>query len=452
MRKEVIFLAIVFFTVLVSAQSSDSDLSRGVRSGVLYDGASDSIGLNGTVLSGYFESEIIDAGEVVVWKTLSFEASDFGELPDGEEPLFVVTAGVGLEAMVLLMHMNDDIVGSGLGIDDDSGFLHDGVSAGSLNCSVGGTLDLGCGFFGSESIEVVGTSSLALVNNFTHGFWILPGATDGEILDRGGYVLFYNSSTQSVEVVANGSLVASTPSGSVSSGSWSHVAVVFSSNGLTAYVNGQSVVNDSFSDDVIVTGFEIGDGFVGTLDEFAMWSGELNASTVHGLYVRGVTSYEFSVRSCGDSACSGIPFVVIDGRSPVDLSVFDLHYFSYRVDLLTEDLLVSPRVFGVSAEYEFIIEEATGGGSSSDGSSGGGSFDGAGEVDEGIAQGSPTEEPESGGTEEVEDEVVLEPRRGLTGFLGLDFEESTGSFVGFVLFIGVVLFLVMWFTYSKIIA
>lgn len=103
--------------------------------------------------------------------------------------------------------------------------------------------------------------------------------------------------------------------GGVLPGQWQHVAVSCTSNGLSFYINGELVgynpvpfaiptPNPNPSPLYIGNNGPGDRGFVGQIDELAIWSRALGAHEIEELYRRGANRVKYQIRSCSQSDCS----------------------------------------------------------------------------------------------------------------------------------------------------
>jgi hypothetical protein len=93
---------------------------------------------------------------------------------------------------------------------------------------------------------------------------------------------------------------------------WHHLSVVYSSTGVTVYIDGVvSGTNANNANFAACTG-SLGIGgsevqFNGDIDEVAVWSRAITAAEVLQLYRRGINRIKFQVRSCTSNNCADNP-------------------------------------------------------------------------------------------------------------------------------------------------
>lgn len=139
--------------------------------------------------------------------------------------------------------------------------------------------------------------------------------------------------------------------------SWNHVVLTFDRRAtgreMSLFVNGQRGATGALGDAIITNANDllIGAHFNGTLDELAIHSRSVTADEVEDHYARGVARLISSVRSCDDSYCTGETFTDLKEDPPQAPGVADDRYLQFKFDLATDDVAVSPGLYGVTVTY-----------------------------------------------------------------------------------------------------
>ena len=133
-----------------------------------------------------------------------------------------------------------------------------------------GLIGAGTSFNGSAHMVIPASASLATgANGVTVSMWIKPdGAAQNAVLfkqtDAAGHSLAL--ALQGDKLVVQANTTASAPGGTITPGSWHHVALV-GKDTLSAYVDGQSVGQAAAAVPAIAGPIEIGTGYKGEMDE-----------------------------------------------------------------------------------------------------------------------------------------------------------------------------------------
>ena len=163
-----------------------------------------------------------------------------------------------------------------------------------------------------------------------------------------GYVAFYGGTTSA------------TYSTAITSGTWYHVAGVYTGNQLKLFLNGTQVAVTTYSAMAASTGnLIVGAGkassaranyFYGQIDDAKVYQGMLSNSAVYALYAGGVLPsgwYDAEIGSATKTAgasCSGTTWTVTGAGTSIGASTKDV--FNYAYQLLTGDGTISARVDG----------------------------------------------------------------------------------------------------------
>lgn len=385
-------------------------IGRNLNSGAYFDGFIDEVAIWSRLLSeneirrlyerqaghysGYFQSEVFDAGRSVHWQTLSWSPQRpvLKELPDGGQSEEGFPEGnVDMSDLVGLWHFN----GTEGGIPDDSTVPD--TSGHSLNGSsfsgVGGDLIYELGVFNqsikfnaSDGAVDLGTDS-SLVMNFPRSvsLWFrlsnLPSSTGQEVsfIGKGDQnaaayewkVWVSVSNNINVSTYPTG-LLASQETHNIPSGvtqsdlhRWVHFAFTVDGMGnIAIFKNGvrrrTAVMTNTTTNTgskTAIGGFAQNTSFYqsvnGSMDEVVIWNRQLSDSEVKDVYLRGALKARFQVRSCTEANCSNVDFIGPDGTefsyystltNPVNglpsLSFSNLGenpYFQYRIYLESSD-------------------------------------------------------------------------------------------------------------------
>ena len=372
-----------------SNQLTSADITEGDSGNILSDGtgtttysflngsfeetyfndALDAIVLANTV-SGFYVSQVFDAGEEVSWNRISWSSNLNIDITDN----------------ILLMYMNGfGAIPSGATILDSSGWGNNGIVygnemsylAGKIDQAVDDTLNTYIDIDASQS----GTDDFDFgIGDFTWAYWVKTSQSGSgnkvHISRDGGSHMWMGR----LGPENGGGVVRPSGTGNyqvfegsrVNDGEWHHLVLVKSGNNppnIAFYMDGSLVPGQDFdrpdwvglpfdfsSDDTLTIGdYEGGKlgqyAAEGLYDEIAIWKRAFSPEEVESLYDRGVARLTLSVRGCDDPDCIGESFVSVDDHQNMSLTG---RYFQYRLDFETDDAALSPQLFNVTIEYEAI--------------------------------------------------------------------------------------------------
>jgi hypothetical protein len=143
---------------------------------------------------------------------------------------------------------------------------------------------------------------------------------------------------------------------------WNHLAMVWNRTSETyeGFVNGQSigvsgVVSDYGGIDTVKIGTR-GDAtssfFQGEIDEVAIHTRALTQDEIENHYERGSLLLNISTRSCEEESCGGVDWIAEEINSSfVDLSVSSNRYFQYKINMKSEEITSTPKLFNTTINY-----------------------------------------------------------------------------------------------------
>jgi len=333
--------------------------------------------------TGHYASSVKDASADAYWPTISWmpRRPTYKELPDGGASESGYPDGnAAMTANVLLMHLNDNVLGNGRAIADTSGGGNNGTTAGDPDCTANGLLSRGCYFDGSDGyIRADAVSADVAGGNFTVLGWVRSSVSAGQ-----QFVIAFNTSTGDNRLMLGhqagsnrlslyDSVSWHDTTRNVTDGVWHQIGYIFNDTANTVDVifDGASVLTFASTNSVAATDlFAIGmeydggpspsDFWNGDVDETAVWSRALTTDEVQDLYLRGATKITLDVTSCALSNCSdggsfagGYTELANTGLTPPSfaITVPDDRYLQYRATLETINTSYSPELVSVSTAY-----------------------------------------------------------------------------------------------------
>lgn len=285
----------------------------------------------------------------------------------------------GLNISNILLHYNMD--DSGVVIQDLSSYDNDGVYNGVLN-SQSGVFNHSIGFDGIDD-KISTPIDLGGVQHFTLGGWFYRDNSN----QRMDISQSDNNNQDRIKLLANsngliyGVFSDGVGSFSMSPTGWFHLMMVYDGTGntntdrLKLYYNGikQSLVFSGAIESIIPIipnnldiGYDIGsDSYTeGNFDEILILNESLNDTQVR--YIYNVTKpiyYEnvsvnravnFTIRSCNESSCIGVPFIDSDDISPAGISYLNnSKYVQWCADLSTTKKGYSPTLDDVIINFQY---------------------------------------------------------------------------------------------------
>ncbi|MFH1790264.1 MAG: LamG-like jellyroll fold domain-containing protein [bacterium] len=362
------------------------EFDAGSYSLTVYDAINSWVGLTsaGRVAgSGYYSSEIKDAGSSASWIGLGWtpQFPYYKELPNSSASESNYPDGnANMNGNVLLMHMNET---SGV-IQDTSGNNNNATNNGA-SYGATGQFNSGLNFDGSNDyIRVSDSNSLDVTSAVTFAGWFRAdgfshagGGNYPRILHKNAaYAVFIenvgNKLVCRMSGLSVGDLVGVT---SLNNGQFYHFACTYdSSTGIKRiYINGlpdksSTAVSGNIAQNS--NDLYIGDDgtasrkFDGILDEITVFNRALSSDEVLDHYRRGALRLTYQVRSCDDILCSGETFIGPDGTNSTYYSelsnsttglptltltnVPDNQYFQYQTTFQTSNSSYSPELYSVS--------------------------------------------------------------------------------------------------------
>lgn len=329
--------------------------------------------------SGIYESRVIDSNSIKAeWTTLNWQGEEVNygaELPNDEGS----DNGADMSDNALLLHL-DELSGDAI---DSSGNGNDCTNNGAaygapgqfetafsfvvgdqdyLNCGAGASLDIG--------------------DEVTTEAWVKPtAATYGYLLTKNHYTryaVFVDGDSQ-FRTYMGGSSYATNYVFPIDR--YTHVASVYDrvAGELKHFIDGE--LKNTFSVSTVIDddGLELNVGrrcnavgdcvtgqyyFNGDVDELAFYTRALGDDEVGDHYKRGVLKVRVQACSNGDGAACA-DFVGPDGTnatyftdpSSSVLSVADDRYFQYRVELLSDDVDLTPMLDGVAVDFGYYSDD-----------------------------------------------------------------------------------------------
>jgi biopolymer transport protein ExbB len=151
-----------------------------------------------------------------------------------EQPTAAQAVPVYDAAQLATWHLND-----ASGLPQDSSTAGSAVSSGSVTFSANGLI-AGAGRLAADGAGLqLNNASLQSATALTFSAWFKPESGDGELFNYGGLKLTLQKGIPVLDVGGT-SAQASAP---LSLGGWNHLAVVFSANGTSLYLNGLPAAN-----------------------------------------------------------------------------------------------------------------------------------------------------------------------------------------------------------------
>lgn len=381
---------------------SRSDFDNGSYNDTQYDQVNDVVELTATGQSngsGTYTSDIINAGSLATWQTLSWtpERPVQKALPDNSVSESAYPTGNAIMTSNMLLYHMDEVSDT---IQDTSGQGNNG-SPSTSGVAYGAT-----GVFDS-AIDLSGSSSYIAINNMHYSSageidavtacaWINTTDTNNAIVDfdRSEYwslgVEFMTSQTAghlSWDTTSNtGGTHDMESTAAVNDGAWHHVCGVFDASAVSdkkIYIDGQ-LDNEV---DAYTTGARLGTGttrygfigdgseassfnagrnnlnYDGLVDEVVVYHRALSATEIADMYKRGSMRITFALRSCDDPACSGetydVSYSELDnggaGLPSFSLDpISDNQYLQFRTTLETDNGLYTPEFGNVSISYTSV--------------------------------------------------------------------------------------------------
>jgi len=357
-------LVFILFSSSVYGLIYIGDFNQGIFQNTFFNGSA--LKLNAGNLSGYYTSPIFDAGNLSNWTSISWNATEVGELPNYRQSNL-------MNGNILLYHLNE----LSSNITDYSSNNITATSSGGVSYNQQGKLNGAVSFDGID--DFLNLSSAQLISNntpFTISMWFKSGgfsiANDFDMLFSSKTNQAQNwrvglSNHASFSDITFGSssnfAYARTGSFGLTSNRWYHLVVIFNgsnSNSLTSYKLYLDGVEKSLSASAPF-GAETGNTFIGrssggfyfngTIDELSLWNRSLSSSEIADTYRKGIAKLNLSVQGCDDGNCSVSNWTLINGTSPQNLSIFDKRFFQYKFYLETANASFSPEIYSLLAEF-----------------------------------------------------------------------------------------------------
>lgn len=297
-----------------------------------------------------YTSQIFDAGGFANWDNISWYSEKGTELPaSGTEEPWVNTTG-----LEFLYHM-DDTSGN---IVDSSGNGRDASSVtGSPVYRVGGYVDDYALDFNEHANEnYITIPALGHTpSTYSISMWFYHRGYSGVNQD-----ILTTSSLFTIRFDLNNG-IAFYENGwggwaSYEQNQWQHLMITYDGTDMRTYVNGilkdttnnpsQTWQNNALK---IASGFGGEHDFNGTIDEIAMWNRTLSTAEVLDIYAVQSPTFNMSVRTCDDSACSGESWTKLSNETtPMNLNLSGNRYFQYKTDFSTNNTLYTASVYNVT--------------------------------------------------------------------------------------------------------
>lgn len=370
--------------------STSLGFGGGTFSGVLWDSVNNELKLGnfggcngattncaavgGSTLSGTFTSRVIDVGASATsaaWQSITWQtAYPFGkELPNAaasETATEYPSIGGGLmSGNIALWHFNDTAANSapgGLDVVDSSGNGNHGTETTTISYGQPGPLNTSLYFNGTSRVSFQNISLPNAASARTVSLWFNKSGAGDQGLFAYGSAL---TADRVFELAIVGGSLIFTSNGSdttawsvpVSNGVWHLATATYDGTNVRLYLDGVLYVTQAFTLNTATNTRRIADGlvntsgFVGYIDEVAMWNRQLSDTEVGEIYRRGASNLRVQVRSCALSDCSDGTFVGSGGtgttyfseinnsaitRPAMTFSTFGVtltnrQYFQYRV-------------------------------------------------------------------------------------------------------------------------
>lgn len=386
------FCLLLVVSASVFNDSSESDFNNGDYDFTFYN-SSGFIQLNASRLNGTYTSQVFGSA-LATWNNISFftESPYNLELPNNQE---VETGdflrGANMTGNVLLYHLNNN---SNYGendthIYDFSGSGNNGTWKGSTGTpDFSGPISSGKfdgGFLFDGDVDYILTDpplgqGAGNLSSFTVQTWvnmdrwgnnwdyiIYRGTTNG--ISDSIYVLSASAGGK-IAWSVDGDYISGESTTSINSiiGSWNLLTGVFNGTHALLYLNGEIidsyVATYPFTNNANSNTLGIGTSgapsptrdFNGTLDEVAIWNRSLSTQEIQDIYKRGILKFNLSIQSCNDSLCDGESLVNLGDNltSSVELGVDDNSYFKYRLDLFSENVSYSPKIYNMTIDYDLL--------------------------------------------------------------------------------------------------
>ncbi|MCC7443130.1 MAG: LamG domain-containing protein [Bdellovibrionales bacterium] len=287
--------------------------------------------------SGYYDSDIIDAGGIATWTSLSWvPGAPYGKMQPGSAGTETAYSAhnVDMTGNRLLLRFEES--SGATTFVDSSGAAHDGTCAGAAcpRAGVVGRVGSGGRFDGTNTVVTIPDhADLRMTGDMSFSAWVdwrngdpAFGANEfSYILEKGvndndnyGFLFYNGKAAFECEDTGNTYRYWETAAGSVVMDGWHHWAVVYddANNLIKFYKDGIEIssqattytcANDQ-TNPLLIGMQNYGANtmrMAGKMDEIGMWSRALGPSEVTALYQRGVTRLKIQLRACDDSSCSG---------------------------------------------------------------------------------------------------------------------------------------------------
>lgn len=344
---------IIFSCALANSLSFSSDFNQGTFQNIYFN---NSLKLSNENASGYYLSPLFDAGSVVNWTEVFWNATLFGELTNYQEEIL-------MQGNILLFHLNNNF-------SDTSGNSNHGNCT-IFNCPVSTQNGKFNGAYNFDGIDDVISTDLTYGENYTVSVWLKPSSLN--ILETYGRTIIASSSSSSlfypiwflVEGTKFRVYAYSSSSGSfvqsnynnLSVGKWVHLVVSATRGGeAKIYVNG--VLDKSFvaGNQAPNNYISIGDlrlnrklAFNGSIDEVVIWDKILTPEEIKEIYSRGIKKINISIRGCEEIDCIDSEWINLNYSTYQEINILQKRYFQYLINFETEYPSFGPEV------YDFVI-------------------------------------------------------------------------------------------------
>lgn len=331
------------------------------------------INLSPDLSHGEYLSEVFDVEKISKWNNLTWNMGMCYscELPN-DNTVETEDLGANMQGNLLLLHMNDflltqnDTSGNG-NFAFCSGSSCPGISAGRYKYSFN--------FNGIEDYLEVKADAFSNLEFGAIEAWIYTlNSTKGAVfstVNKNNFFNFYleQGSLASGLKIDNKYKWKGTGNSIIEAGKWTHVAFKVNSSGNYLFVNGLqqevnytkgSIVANEFLNDISATQNNyIGKNpeeefFSGRIDEFAVYDRELTNKEIENRYIRGIISFNLSLKSCDDNLCNGEDWAETYTTSPSNINIQNNRYVQFKATLLTENNLYTPEFDSLKIDYDNI--------------------------------------------------------------------------------------------------
>ncbi|MBU0471957.1 MAG: LamG domain-containing protein, partial [Nanoarchaeota archaeon] len=320
--------------------------------------------------TGFFFSQVFNAGKNVSWLNISWSRSALGNLPsDGQ----IEKNGANMTGNVLLMHLDEtsgDIV-------DHSGNNNDATNIG-VDYSQSGKIGYSMYFNGTGAVLESSSYTYNFQEELTLAAWFkYVGSGSGsprliEISSSGDYdshclAVDLDASVRAwVECDDDVRKAQADDSTTYNDGKWHYLVYTYDNPDGTIYVDGNEKATASgdcnnLDDGVYLAIGSVSEGsgvydyddhsFDGYIDEVAVWNRSLSQEEILYNYMRGMQRLNITVRSCNNSQCSNTDWNETFDDSPVELNVVQNQYFQYKINFETKNISYSPKMYNVTIQY-----------------------------------------------------------------------------------------------------